>query len=638
MQISLVTVMPIGKNLFKERLSYFSVEDLPLGSVVNVPIRGRSIPALVILVESAEDSKAKIRAASFAIKKIENGKPRQLFSSAFIGAVDEAAEYFAAPAGAIIEVFSPKAILEESATASEIISVPKKDHPVTAEQFVFQSDEEERLVAYRSLFREEFARGFSLFLCLPTIEDVERYTSLLAKGIEGYVVTLHSELSKKEMVNRWQRIASDTHPLLIIGTSTFLSVPRNDISTFIVEKESSSAYRRIGRPHIDARTFTEFLAKKSGARLIFGDTILRAETLYRHDEHEFPEWRPVKLRLRAQAETVIVDMKKEVENAVAKKTYPIISERLIAEIAETIRRNGNIFVFAGRRGLAPVTVCEDCGETLMCGHCTSPMVLHEEGSGRFYLCHQCGKKIILGKQTEDLCRSCGSWRMKPLGIGSGRIESELEKKFPRLNIVRLDSDVAKTRKSVTKAIKEFYGSKATLLIGTELALPYLTEEIDCVAAVGIDSLFTIPDFRIEERVFQMLSYLKTRTRRIFIIQTRDKDRELLSDVSKGDLVGFYRRELAERKQFGYPPFAKLLKITYRGKREEAEREMARLHNYLRVDPFPIFPAFIPEVKKEYRLHGLLSFEPKQWPRKELVERLKSLPLQFDIEVDPETIL
>ena len=638
MQINLVTVMPIGKSIFKEHLSYFSMEDLPLGSVVNVPLRGRSIPALVVSVESAEDSKAKIKAASFAIKKIENGKPRQLFSSAFINAVDEASLYFAAPAGAIIEIFSPRAVIEERATAGEVISVPKKERTSTPEQFVFQSDEEERLVAYRSLFREEFARGSSLFLCLPTIEDVERYTSLLAKGIENYVVTLHSELSKKETVARWQRIASETHPLLIIGTSTFFSVPRNDISTFIIEKESSSAYRRIGRPHVDARTFAEFLAKKSGARLIFGDTMLRTETLHRHDEHEFPEWRPVKLRLRAQAETVVVDMKKEAEKASIKKVYPIISERLISEIGETIKRNGNIFVFAGRRGLAPVTVCEDCGETLMCSHCTSPMVLHEEGLIRFYLCHQCGKKIILGKQTEDLCRACGSWRMKPLGIGSGRIESELEKKFPRLNIVRLDSDVAKTRKSIAKAIKEFYGSKATLLIGTELALPYLTEEIDCVAVVGIDSLFTIPDFRIEEKIFQTLSYLKTRARRLLLIQTRDKDRALLADVAKGDLVGFYRRELEERKKFGYPPFAKLLKITYRGKKEEAIREMNRLHNYLRVDAFPIFPAFIQEVKKEYRLHGLLSFEPKQWPRLPLIERLKDLPSQFDIEVDPETIL
>jgi len=247
--------------------------------MVSVPIRNKLTPAIVEFTEDVKDVKAKLRQSPFIIKKIEEVKKTQIFSTEFMSAVLETADYTAGTAGAIINTLVPKAILNDPKKVQGKVnkSDPKKSikKEVTYERLVLQTDKDERYSTYRSLIREAFARKQSVFICMPTLHDVEQFVSKSEKGIGTYMFGLHSGLTKKQTLERWNKITKESHPVAIVGTGSFLSIPRPDIKTIILERESSSVYKSQVRPYVDIRVFADLLARHIGARIVFADSFLR---------------------------------------------------------------------------------------------------------------------------------------------------------------------------------------------------------------------------------------------------------------------------------------------------------------------------------------------------------------------------
>jgi primosomal protein N' (replication factor Y) len=176
------------------------------------------------------------------------------------------------------------------------------------------------------------------------------------------------------------------------------------------------------------------------------------------------------------------------------------------------------------------------------------------------------------------------------------------------------------------------------MIGTEMALPYLTRPISVVGVLSVNSLLTIPDFRMGERVFRLLLSLRARADRRFIIQTRDKTDPLYALAAAGNIGEFTEDELAARKALGYPPFTVLIKLTYTGKKEEGERVMKDIEKTFA--PFiPVtFPSFIARVKGAYRMNALMKIPVTNWPNDDLLRLLSSLPPDVDVRVDPESVI
>jgi len=287
-----------------------------------------------------------------------------------------------------------------------------------------------------------------------------------------------------------------------------------------------------------------------------------------------------------------------------------------------------------RRGLFPSTVCGDCGTLVKCNACGAPTVLHKASTENFFLCHRCGEH----RSAMEKCVNCQSWRLSTFGIGIEGVEEELKTKFPNLKIFKVDSDSASTHKKAMDTMAKFYTSPGSVLLGTEMALLYLKEIIANTAVVSIDSFFSIPDFRVNEKVMNILLKIRSSTSRNFLVQTRDIEQEILKYATQGNLADFYRDEIKEREMLFYPPFSTPIKITLQGDKRAVLAGMEQLQKDMQPYEVDIFPAFIPIQRGKFSMHGLIKIKTNEWVDEILLNKLRSLSPQYTVNIDPESLL
>src|SRR3989344_8691318 len=320
--MKLIHVIPIAKGISKEELSYFYRQDILPGTLVTVPLRSKERPAIVIGSSDATIEKTAIKNSSFSLKKIRSVDRENFLRPEFIRAVKKTAVYFAGTPGATLSLLLPESIFEH---IEKITSTIRTDEPTkkVAEQYAFQGEDEERLSGYRSLVREEFAKKHSVLFILPTVQDILRFKGKLERGVEQYSFSLHSYKSGREIVKVWNEIVETPHPVLFFTTPKFISIPRLDIATVIIERENSSSYKMQARPFIDARRFAENYAREISAKLIRADLEPSIETLSRVKSGELMEFGPVKKRFHFGSKAEIVDMRQD--NTKIKRSFATIS-------------------------------------------------------------------------------------------------------------------------------------------------------------------------------------------------------------------------------------------------------------------------------------------------------------------------
>ncbi len=639
--MNIIEVIPISRAIGTNTLSYFTSKDVPIGAIVDVPLRNKIIHGIVSSVRNAEDMKGEIKSAGYALKKLDKIKSSEFFSKPFMEMLKEASEYYATSIGAIIDVLVPDYILKNTnkLIGSEATSEPAKEAKVIKEKYIVQGDDEERYGTWKSLIRQEFAKKKSLIFLMPTIEDAERSFELLEKGIEGYAFLLHGSLTPKNIVEVWNKIMKEAHPVVIIATGGFLSIPRTDIETIVVERESSKTYKIPRRPFLDIRHIAEILAEKKNIKVFFADNFLRVETLWRESQNEIVEASPFKFRSLSTASDTLVDMK---ANKTTNSSFKILSDEVENLILKTKNDSEQMIVLATRRGMAPTTVCGDCQNIVVCNNCSSPVVLHKtvgkDGQNNedknFFMCHRCGER----RSTEEYCKICGSWKLGVVGIGIDLVVEKIKDKFPDITIFQIDSDTVKVEKSIKLIIQKFRAKPGSILIGTEMMLQYIHEKVENSAVISLDSLFALPDFRIQEKILYMLIRIRSLTTRRLIVQTRKPDEKVFEYGLKGNSSDFYREEIEQRKKFNYPPFSTLIKITLEGKKEEIVKQMEEVQNTLEPFEVEVFPAFTHTVKGNYVLHGLMRLSRDKWPDSGLIEKIRSLSPSVIVKVDPETLL
>lgn len=625
------SVIPIARGVSKEILSYFGSDDIPLGALVSIPLRKKTAKAIVISSMEVEEVRGELRQSEFALRKIGAVKSPGFLSKGFLSAVHEISDYYAAPASTTLSTLLPKAVLEFSPKRKNIDEKTKA--PVSQEKLLIQSDDDERFAHYKSLIREEFARGSSVFFCVPTIEDMRRIEESLTKGIENFTISLTSGLSKKEYAAAFKKIEEEEHPLLIIATAPFLSVAPAKTSLIIMERENSRAWRTQVRPYLDLRKFIEKFAMKSGIRLIAGDIMLSTEVIWRKKNDEVVEFAPLKFRSLSQARGSLVDMKSEFGKP--KEDFKILSDELLSAIEDTRETNGHMYIYSARKGLSPSTVCGDCGQVVTCTRCGAPIVLYGgKGEENFFQCNRCGER----RGAAERCVNCNSWKLTTLGIGLELVEEEIKKRFPHMPLFCIDKQSVKTPKRALEIVRRFEDTPGSILLGTEMALFYLSEKVDTCAVASIDSLFSIPDFRMNERVLYILLKMKMLSQKNFIIQTRNAGAKIFDYAIRGNLMDFYRDEIADRKKFLYSPFSVFVKITAEGKRSAVEPEINSMRvSFEKYKPH-VFESFLPSQRGNFVMHLLLRVPPAEWPHKKIVEKLKGLPPYFTVKVDPESLL
>jgi len=631
----ILSVSPIVKSNKVEAFSYFSKEKIEAGKIVSIPLRNKIVKGLVIDCKDFKENRSELRSSEFALKKVRGISSNFLFSTEFLEACQKTAEYFATSKGAILSAITSKTILEE---AGKIIQKEKETEMPKNEagKFIVQSSDNERFQDYKSIIRGRFAKKGSVFFCVPTTEDVEIAKEHLTKGIEANTICLSSRLSKKEIVDNWNAALKSERPVLIIATGAFLSIPRQDIRTIIIERENSHAYRTLTRPYLDIRKFAEFLAKEIGSEIIFGDLMLRSETLKRFEENELFEFSPIKFRFVTTANQKLIDMR--FEKTVTQNEFSFVSEFVEDLLEKSQRENKRVFLLTSRKGLAPMIVCGDCGQIVTCDHCSAPMVLYGKNAREkenFLKCRKCGVVRTAGVK----CKKCDGWRLNTLGAGIETITEEIKKRLPEKEVLILDKDHAKTPIQVKKIVTKFYEEPASILIGTEMALLYLHEQVDNTVIVSIDAMFSMPDFRIRERILNILMKTKDLARESFIIQTRHAEDLLFRHALDGNLAEFYRFEFAERKKYDFPPFTTIIKISSMRSTEQAlNNDFKALEEVFKDYDFNYYPAFTERVKGKYVMNGIIRVEKNKWPNDDLRQKLINLDPQYDIVIDAESIL
>lgn len=629
----IVHVTPIVKSKIN-RLSYFSSKDIPVGTIVNVPLRNKEVPALVLEQEDARAIKSILRTNVYETRKIRDQKSHLILSAEFMRAAHMTAQYFATATGNIVQSYVPAAILDGAETQKLASPSKEKGRATNFEKFVLQLPQHERIEKYKTIIRSQFAQGHSVVLCVSTTREAQFLKDQYTRGIEQYTFILESTQTKKKQRETWNAILTEKHPVLIIATPTFLSIPRNDVGMYIIENEMSSSFKQQTRPHADARVLVEFLARETKSALVYAGTTVSVKVHKELQEGSVTELEEHTRKLRTGNTVHVLDVKpSRIAARENRKPFPAVTSDTLNELKNASEKGKRSFIFASRRGIATHTVCNDCNTTVRCQQCASPMVLHERSDARELLCHRCGS----ARDAHETCMTCGSWHLVPLGIGINRIEQYVQSVLPDTPLFVFSSDTVKTPRQAHKLIEEFYATKGAVLLGTEMSLPYLTQDISLCVISSLDSLLSIPDFRIEEKLFGIIARLRERTKDTLLIETSSPDNTMLAYAQSGSIDEYIQEELQLRKQFHYPPYTHLIKVMCHGPRDVVIRDMQKFIESVRAYKPRVFRGFIPALKGT-RLHALIRIPEQSWPDNDLVNILESLSMSFDVDVDPERTL
>ncbi|RME30587.1 hypothetical protein D6792_00350 [Candidatus Parcubacteria bacterium] len=643
----IVEVIPLARGLRgHDTLSYYTSLNVTPGDMVRVPLRRRNVPAVVTRVAPLVQEKTRIRKASFRLKRLTAKTANPWLSLDFMTALAEEARWTVEPLGALLRASVAQALIDAASSLKSNLSAPPARLTNTssssqANLLILQEITINRLHEYHTLVRESFARKESAIILCPTIEEAERVFSFLEKGIAPYVILLHSGLTSRALRGAVRNALTQEHPIALVVTPTFLPIPRGDVKTIIIERESSPAYLTPGRPHMQFSRFAERYGTIAGWRVVRGDLPISAATYHRWEQGEAQAAYSVTSRVFFPVPLTLVSLRHSAREHLLPQTRQererraIISPELDNALRETLDRGGRAILFAARRGHAPLTVCDDCGASVVCDSCGAAMATHRQGTSAYFLCHACGAM----RPAVEACAACGSWRLTSLGIATSRVAHILQETLPEVPVYVIDSDHTPNRRAAHKAIADFYAASPAVLVGTQKMLPLAQSPVDLTAVVSFDTLLSLPSWNVEERALAIGFALREITKRVAIVQTRmPTDIPLFRALSEGHLRAWYRATLALRERLGYPPFSVLVRLAVHGTRASLAREAAEIEARLPTVYFSGKSRVFLQKGNRYHQFLYLRVPAHNWPNEELAHILSELPPSVDIEVDPPSII
>ena len=392
-------------------------------------------------------------------------------------------------------------------------------------------------------------RGLGAIVLVPEIALTPQAVGRFRARFGDRIAVLHSGLGDAQRRDERERIAAG-EARVVVGARSAVFAPVRGLGLICVDEEHDASYKQESDPRYDARTVAAKRAALEGAVAVYGSATPRPESWAALERLELGG------RLSGRLPPVrVVDLRREAG-------YPL-SAPLLAELGAIARHGGKAILLLNRRGVAPAIHCRSCGVTRRCPNCDVALVLHAGGEMR---CHHCGH----AEPAPELCPECGSAELARLGAGTQRLERELAARLPELELIRLDADTD----DASVAIERFAAADRAVLLGTQMvAKGHHFEGVALAAVVDADTGLALPDFRAEERTFQLLTQLAGRSGRDapgrVVIQTFQPDIRPVQLAARHDVEEFLRGELDRRRALGYPPFRHLVRIVVSGPEEEA---------------------------------------------------------------------
>jgi primosomal protein N' (replication factor Y) len=498
---------------------------------------------------------------------------------------------------------------------------------------------------YLRAAQEVIKNGKQALILVPEIALTPQAVRRFVSRFPGQVGLVHSKLSEGERYDTWRR-ARDGKLNVIIGARSALFAPLPNIGLIVVDECHDSSYYQSEPPYYNAVTAAQDYAKLCGAVCVLGSATPTIEQRFLAEQNQITR---LDLPNRVTESTLppvqVVDMREELKNG----NRGIFSKPLAESLAEVLERKEQAIVYLNRRGTSTYIFCRDCGNTLKCPNCETPLTLHAETFKRSnvqtLLCHRCGYT----RQMPKTCPTCASTQIREYGLGSERVEAEIKSMFPQARTLRWDWDTTRQKDAHEIILTHFANHQADILVGTQMLAKGL--DLPLVTLVGIvlaDVGLNLPDPFASERVFQTLTQVAGRAGRSsrggkVIMQTFVPEHYALQFAAGHNVDGFYLRELEYRRSLGYPPFARIARLEYRSADPlKAEEEAKKLADKLKVkletggfrqtELIGPVPCFFAKENGEYRWQVVL-----RGPDPAAV--LKDLRFNdWRIEIDPINIL
>lgn len=487
--------------------------------------------------------------------------------------------------------------------------------------------------------------GRQVLMLVPEIALTAQLVERFQAWFGGDIAVAHSKLSQNERGDVWHRMRTGQARVLI-GVRSAVFAPFEKLGLVIIDEEHESSYKQEERPNYHAREVAWQRCLNTGASLVLGsatpDICTYYEALQGSCRHLLLTERPNGSHL---PQVEIVDMRRELQE----RNFSVLSRRLKQMLVHTAASGEQAIVLLNRRGFSTFVMCRDCGETLVCPHCAVALVYHS--AGETMRCHYCGNTAPI----PEFCPKCGSRRIKFFGTGTQKAEAELTA-LPEVRVLRMDQDSTSAKFAHEDILRRFACGERNVLIGTQMvAKGHDIPNVTLVGVLAADSSLHLPDYRASERTFSLLTQAAGRAGRgdrpgHVVFQTYDAENRIIKLAAEQDYDTFAREELGYRKEFFYPPFARMLKLTAWEKDEAAglalaqkavfflqEQQLAgRLDAGVRV--LGPFPALVPKVRDMYRFSVLIKAADMQ-PVKELLLNSsfrEQRGLLFD--VDPASVV
>ena len=467
---------------------------------------------------------------------------------------------------------------------------------------------------YLKLIYAALARGRSAMVLVPEIALTPQLLRLFSAHFGDEIAVLHSSLRAGERYDEWKRIRSGA-ARVVIGTRSAVFAPLSGLGLIILDEEQEYTYKSEQVPKYHARDVAKFRCAQTGALLLLGSATPSVESMYwaqRGVYHLFTL--EERYNQRALPGVEIVDMKEELRAG----NGGSLSRPLLQALEENMARGEQSILFLNRRGANRMVSCGECGHVPVCPRCSVHLTYHS-ANGRL-MCHYCGHSQPL----PPACPECGGM-LNFIGVGTQKVQEELEAAFPGREILRMDTDTVSAVHSHEKLLTRFEREKVPILVGTQMVAKGLDfENVTLVGVISADQSLYVDDYRAGERTFSLLTQVVGRAGRgakggRAMIQTYTPENDVILCAASQDYDRFYRQEIELRRLRGCPPFRDLFVITASGRSESAvlrtcHRLRGTLEQWLTQPPLAELdlqvlgpaPAAVARVNDRYRYRITLA--------------------------------
>jgi primosomal protein N' (replication factor Y) len=630
----------------REPLTYSSPQRLKTGRIVSVELQNEPVLGVVSGVTTRPRFKTKDILRAYGLPEL----PQHLMRlSAWL------MDYYPAPLGIMTQQLLPAGWSEKQIDNPKDIKFAAPDTsklpPLTAQQssalqamgepdtyLLHGATGSGKTRLYIELAAKTIEAGKSAVILTPEISLTSQLAGNFGAVFGERVIVMHSQQAPAERQQAWLGALRAKEPVIVIGPRSALFSPVAQPGLIVLDEAHESAYKQEQAPQYQAGRVASYLAQITRSSLILGSATPLVTDYFLAEQKQKPIIRLTELARQDEKSDVKISLVDRKDHSLFSRS-PFLSQELIKSIEQSLARNEQSLLYLNRRGTARLVLCSHCGWQAECPHCDVPLTYH--GDSHSLRCHSCNYR----SPAPSACPECGHPEVIFKTAGTKAIVTEIERLFPRAKVARFDTDNARAERFEQhyEAVKQ---GEVDILVGTQLLAKGL--DLPRLSTLGIilaDTSLYLPDFSAQERTFQLVSQVLGRIGRGHVagravIQTYHPDHPVLKQAIAGDYDSFYKAELDERRQFMFPPFCYLLKLSVRRAGiKSAQSAAEKLKEEIESGGYKVraegpAPSFYERFQNKYQWQLVV----KAKDRAELLKIIAALPPGWSSDIDPMDLL